>query len=467
MPLRSFDREKTAVVVGAIAVSLALGGAVAVTSAPATLALAAIAGIAGITIAVTFTRWALVGSLFLLVSYLPDVAGGSAHKLASEALPLMLVLAVFIRHVSGVERVRLPTDYKWYAFFGVALVVATAAADHRNLSELTDFTGFAVLAAVMLMIIDSDVWLRRAMWAIVSGVALLAVLSLEQQLTKSFGRTFGGLALVIPDRGSMRSSGPLSPDYFAQVLVAAGALAAYLALGARSIRERWLAVGATAVMFVVVVYTLSRGALVAAAVAAIAAMLFRGMPIWKVGVAAGCVAVGGLLFLPPTLQSRVGDLASLTAGGNASDSSLRGRVAENLAALEIARDNAILGVGPDNFELHYLAYAQRIGLDSRAEVRGAHSLYLGSLAELGLVGAIPLFVLLWMGLRRSWQARFGAGRELRLLAEGCLVAWLAFLASAVALHLSYPRYLWIFLGLAFTAGQFHQHGQFQERMPAC
>jgi O-antigen ligase len=350
--------------------------------------------------------------------------------------------------------VRLPTDYRWFVLFGVALLIATVAAGQRNASELTDFTGFALLSAVMLMIVDSQVWLRRAMWAIVGGVALLAVLSLEQQLTKSFGRTFGGLAVVTPDRGSMRSGGPLSPDYFAQVLVAAGALSAYLALRAGSVRERWLAIGATVAMFAVVIYTLSRGALVAAAVAAVAALLLRGIPAWKVGVAAIGVVIVGLLLLPPTVQNRVGDLATLTAGGNTSDSSLRGRVSENLAALEIARDNAILGVGPDNFESRYLAYAQHIGLDSRAEVRGAHSLYLGSLAELGLVGALPLFALLWMGLRRAWQARFGAGRERRLLAEGCLVAWIAFLVSAIALHLSYPRYLWIFLGLAFTAGQF-------------
>jgi putative inorganic carbon (HCO3(-)) transporter len=448
---RSAVASKTATLLVAVAIPVVLGAAVAVTAKPTSLALAGIAGIVGLVAALASPRWALVGTLFLLIGYLPDVVG--AHKLASAALPMLIVVAVLVRHVTGAERVTIRGDTKWFAFFGVALVLATATAGQRSTSDLSDFVGFALFAAAMFILVDSPLWLRRAIWAVVAGAAMLAALSVLQQITKSYGQTFGGLAVVTPDTTGMRSGGPLSPGYFAQTLVATAALAAYLAVSARGVLERVIAIGATAAMLVAVLYTQARGPMLAIVVAGIAAALLRGVPVSKVVIAAVVVAIGGLLVLPSAVQHRIGDLTTVTEGGSSPDSSLRGRFAENLAAVDAFRDHQFLGVGPDNFELQYLKYAQNIGLDSRAEVRGAHNLYLESLAEVGIIGSIPFFALLWMGLRRAWQARVGTDRSLGLLAEGCFVAWLAFLVAAITLHLSYPRYLWIFLALAFTAGQ--------------
>jgi O-antigen ligase len=427
--------------------------AVAASAKPSGLAIGAIGSIVFFLTAIAFPRWSLVAALFLLVAYVPDVVSGGGHQLASAALPLAVVLAVVVRHVAGVERVALPVDVRWFVFFGIALLVATAAAGQRLTSELSDYAGFAMLAAVMMTLVDSKQWLRRAMWAVVAGVGLLAALTVAQQLTKSYSQTFGGFAIVTPDSGVMRSGGPLSPGYFGQVLAAAAALGIYLALRAKSSRERSIAALATVLMAAAVVYTLSRGALLGIVAAVIAVVLLRRMPITKGVATAVVLVVAGIVVLPGVVRNRVGDLATLRAGSGSSDSSLRGRIAENLAAIEMFRDHPIIGVGPDNFELHYLDYAQRIGLDSRAEVRGAHNLYLESLAETGIVGTIPFFALLWVGLRRSWRARSAAEPDLALLIEGCFVAWLTFLVCAVALHISYPRYLWIFAALAFTAGR--------------
>jgi O-antigen ligase len=161
----------------------------------------------------------------------------------------------------------------------------------------------------------------------------------------------------------------------------------------------------------------------------------------------------GVAFLPATMKERVAAVTGAADGARPADSSLQGRLGENLAAVEMFRDHPVTGVGPDNFELHYAAYAQRVGLDPRPEVRGAHSLYLESLAETGVVGTIAFVALLVAALRAAWVARTRlAGRE-ELLAEGCLVALVSFLVCAATLHLTYPRYLWIFVTLAFAAGR--------------
>ena len=62
-------------------------------------------------------------------------------------------------------------------------------------------------------------------------------------------------------------------------------------------------------------------------------------------------------------------------------------------------DHPLVGVGPDNFEVHYQEYSEAIGTDPRPEQRGAHNLYLESLAETGLLGATAFFGVLWLALR--------------------------------------------------------------------
>jgi putative inorganic carbon (hco3(-)) transporter len=167
----------------------------------------------------------------------------------------------------------------------------------------------------------------------------------------------------------------------------------------------------------------------------------------------GAIAVSTLL-VPHSLQQRVdklGDAAS-TGGPTLQDGSLLGRKSENLAAVRMWADHPLLGVGPDNFEGHYLAYSQVIGIDQRPQQRGAHNLYLESLAETGVVGAIAFLGVIWLALRGAWQARSRLRGADALLGEGLVVALAAFLICALTLNSAYERYQWIFLGLGLAAG---------------
>ena len=67
-----------------------------------------------------------------------------------------------------------------------------------------------------------------------------------------------------------------------------------------------------------------------------------------------------------------------------------------------------MGVGPDNFELNYLSYL--LGIDPRPEQRGAHNLYLESLAETGLLERFALFAIIALpcaGVARARASRAG------------------------------------------------------------
>ena len=75
------------------------------------------------------------------------------------------------------------------------------------------------------------------------------------------------------------------------------------------------------------------------------------------------------------------------------------------SALDAFSSESVTGVGPGAFELHW----NRDGRDDAAPVEDAHSLYLETLAELGLPGLILLLALV-CGL---WAAGFLARREMR------------------------------------------------------
>ena len=174
------------------------------------------------------------------------------------------------------------------------------------------------------------------------------------------------------------------------------------------------------VCIVALAYTYSRGAIVALIVAGLLAAFLRHVRPVILLVGIGLVVALAAFVLPPEVTHRVSALGQLVSPSSGTDPSLRGRTSENLAALEMWRTYPIAGVGPGNFELRYLDYSARIGIDDRAENRNAHSLYLESLAETGLIGSVPFFALIFVALRRPWHARRRLPREAALDCRGCV-----------------------------------------------
>ena len=279
-------------------------------------------------------------------------------------------------------------------------------------------------------------------------------MAIAQQVTKTYGSTYGGFASVLPDGDALRSAGPLNPNPFGQVLATSAVLAFYLALSYTRPLARGCAVALAGICVVALVYTQSRAALLALAVAAIVIAVLRGVRPRVIVVAACAVVALGSVVLPQGLVQRVDELsdAAESGGPTLADGSLRGRASENLAGLHMWTDHPLLGVGPDNFEVHYQTYSAAIGIDQRPEERGAHNLYLESLAETGVLGTVAFLGVLWLALGGAWRARSRLEGRDALLAEGIAVALVAFLVCAITLHSAYARYEWIFLGLGLAAG---------------
>jgi putative inorganic carbon (hco3(-)) transporter len=440
--------------VGVGAAAFAAGSALGRAEDPVQLLLAACLGAIAMAAAVARLRWSLVAVLFLLVAYAPDVL---ATRSAAHGLIAIVLAGTLIGWAAHREQFTLPPELLAIAALVLAYVAASVAASDRPaaFAETQDLISYGAIVALLLLLLDTPLWLRRAVWAVAAGIGLLAALAIFQQVTKAYGSSFGGFAGVLPAGEAMRSAGPLNPNPFGQVLATAAVLAFYLARTQRPGSARLLAAGISAACVVAVVYTQSRAALIALLVIAIAIALLHKVRLRFVALAVcGAIALGSVI-LPQSLEERLGAL-SQGASANSSfrdSNSLRGRTSENLAALQMWADHPLVGVGPDNFEVHYQTYSARIGLDRRSEARSAHNLYLESFAELGLLGGLAFLGVIGLSLSGAWRARSRLDGQDALLCEGIAVALGAFLICAIGLHSAYARYEWIFLGLGLVAGR--------------
>lgn len=436
------------------AAAFAAGSVLGRAGAPLELVLLASVGGLALAAAIAQLRWCLVGALGLLVAYVPDVlAGGSS----AQALIAIILAGALLRWAAGRERFAVPHELIAFGALALAYAAASLLATDRSAAavETLDLISYGVVVAILMVLMDTPRWLGRALWAVVTGVGLLAFLAIVQQVTKTYGSSYAGFAGVLPAGDAIRSAGPLNPNPFGQVLATSAVLALYLARIYTRAPARVLA-GAIALACVVgVVYTQSRAALIALLLAAIVVGVLRGVRLRVLAVIiCGAIALGALV-LPQALQERIGALSDVANSGVASlqEGSLRGRTSENLAGLEMWADHPLIGVGPDNFEVHYQAYSAKIGIDPRPEERSAHNLYLESLAETGFLGTMAFLGVLWLALAGAWRARSRLKGKDALLGEGLVVALGTFLICAVTLHSGYARYQWIFLGLGFAAGR--------------
>lgn len=250
------------------------------------------------------------------------------------------------------------------------------------------------------------------------------------------------------EEGRLRG-GMSDPNYLAVAIVAALALVGGLLSSTQTVLGRWMMSTVLVVLLLVgLSATGSRGGLIAAAAAVLAALwLQRGRRLRVVGFLSVGLVIGGIWFgANPEAFDRI--ITQDKYGGS-------GRTDLWQLAWREFQDHPIQGVGLDNFAAAAAPYLREPGLLMGVKhiERGqeAHNLYLGLLAETGIVGLALFLVIPLAGVRAAVIAgdRFEAVGEYAAasLARAVATACIGALAAAFFLPDAADKRLWVLYAL--------------------
>jgi putative inorganic carbon (hco3(-)) transporter len=402
---------------------------------------------------------------------MPEIVAGSFILL----LGLPLIHYLVLRR----ERLRVDSTWGWMLVFLLALLISSLGAIDKTIA-LGRVQGYLFEGVLLYLLVINSIrsmtTLRRVIWAALAAGSLVSALSLYQDATGSYTQEFGGLAYrnyVVaadsPDREGParretwdRAQGPVNePNRFAQIMVVLLPLAVFTYRNGGSTAARLGAAAAGLLIFGGMLLTLSRGAFLTLVLIAAAMAAMRWV---RTSHLLACAVV--LLFAIPIVSPHfvprmlsivnVGDLiGGGPADAGAADGAMLGRTTVMLAALHTFLDHPAVGVGPGQFPPFYVAaYSDNPEIkfrDLRGASRRAHNLYLEMAAETGLIGLTTFLAIVLLLVRELWRARqrwLAADPERAELATAFCLSLLAYLTTAVFLHVSYQRYYWFLIAMA-------------------
>jgi O-antigen ligase len=330
-----------------------------------------------------------------------------------------------------------------------------------------------VLAAFLAWIVLGYTWAESppevvtAITRYIPNVLLIpimytAVRDKRQAMMIMAGLVLGALAACVygithPSPEGARLAGTaLDPNELASVLVAGAALTAAIVANLRNRNGlRFAALCAIGFCVLGIFLTVSRGGLIALAVALVAAMILGGR--WRPLAFGGAILIACASFYyfavlaPPEARERI------TSTSEGETEVREGRTTLWQVAERIVEAKPVTGVGANNFQTtsrHYL-FTQPGALARTdlviASPRVVHNTYLGMAAELGLVG-LGLFVVVMLfcigsAIRaaRFFSALGDRGGE--ALARGIAIGLIGTLVADFFISEEYSKPLWLLLGL--------------------
>lgn len=380
----------------------------------------------------------LFGAMLGLVAFYPllhgDTGQGSGRFLAACGIWLAAVL----------------NSYLWSTTLGVSV------------ASLQEFLPNLLYAGVMFLLVTDRARLIAALGGVLAATVLLSILTILQvslSLTdfNFFGFANGGVDFIANEVDAIRPTGPLrDANYYCQILVPGFALGLGAALGGSTERRRRIGLAAAVLIVVAILLTASRGGVVAMAAAAVVLLLaYRKVQYLAVVMLPALI----LVYFVPSYYDRATavttSFVAVVSGQNATEASVSGRLAEMKAAVILFADHPVAGIGYGMFESRYQDISANYDMMLRGADRSAHSLYLETAAEQGVIGLAALLFLLGAALRAVQLAYRRAARQgdtaLMSTLRALGAAAVGLFVSSIFLHDAYAQHFWLVLALLFAA----------------
>lgn len=388
-------------------------------------------------------------TLVAVVSFTPWVAGLSGQAgeqpwglLAFRLAGFVALGAVAFSGARGALSISRRSSNAALAAIAVAAVAALSAAlsVHRGKSLETMLNGLGILGLFLAaaLLVRGARWIRAAAVIEVLAAVPIALVGIAQHFRPD----------LLPAETSYpgRALGPFhQPNRFGGFLIASIPLAVALAFAAQDRLLRVALLASVLLLALALVYTYSRGAWIGLGIglAVLAAFLIRWpslRPEPLLAAVAAALILAPVLFALPSIAAR---LRPASSGGPAwnlpIDPEREGSGAMRRAvwsgALAATAHRPVLGWGPGAFREGYdrskSDTLKRLEAEGGRTADQAHSFYLETLAERGVLGLAALLLFAGVVLAGGLAALgTGAPAEARLLSAGLLASLVALLAHA-------------------------------------
>ncbi len=412
--------------------------------------------------------------LFVLYTNLTVIATRYHGIPTFVAGSFFLLLGMPLLYFYFIRRLPIIVNSALLLMVGYLVAMVISAAVSRDFVTSVDRMATFFLAGIVLYFliintIRTKELLRKVTWTLILSGFFMGTISLYQELSGSYNNALGGLAQVKDAQISTgevdisgekikrrRLAGPIgSKNRYAQIMVVLLPLAFFRIRGESSRFLRVLAVLSMIPILAGIMLTFSRGAGIAILFVLVIMVFLKFIKIRYFFLAiVFCISV--MLVAVPHYFNRiylsyVGITNVLSGQVHKADGSVRGRTTVSLAALKTFFDHPFFGVGPGQTSSYIPEYASEIGFRKISGTRRAHNMYIEELSDNGLFGAswffaIILATLFKLNQTRRFHKKWGTDGE--NIASGFLLSILAYLFTAIFLHLSYVRFFWLLIALA-------------------
>lgn len=449
--------------------AVALGAAVGIYTGHTPSLLEAGAIILGIVIIMFIFSDLDIGLIILVViNYLRiSQIGITYYGAPPTALPLtlLIILAIAVRWILTKEP---PKGWLGGSIligsYGIVIFMSMFVAEDysKAVEALTIYISDAVVAITIMMMLQRAKSLRGVIWALIFCGIFVGTINVFQFFTRTFSNFYYGFAQVgetmqiVGEYSGYRLGGPIGdPNYFAEILILIIPLAFQQIWAEKSIIARSLAGYSAFICTLTLILTYSRGGFLALMVVLVATLLLRAPRIGQVLLVLAFVIII-FRYIPTKYTDRILTVVDLATNkiDPREEGSFRGRTGAMLTAWNMFLDYPFFGVGISNYSKNYAKYSSQLGIVNTGEVISPHNLYLEIAAETGIAGLGTfgaILVALFAGIKRALKIFKRIERpDLISSTIGIGLGLIGYFSSAMFIHSSYPRYLWMMIGIGLS-----------------
>ena len=338
---------------------------------------------------------------------------------------------------------------------------------------ITYITEGMLLFLLITNVVRTPAMLRQVIWVLLAAGVFMGSLSLFQYVTNTLDNNYGGFAqneeqtvvdatAAIDDVPALvRQAGPIGEkNRYSQIMLMLVPLGMFRFWGERSKVLKVAAAGATVFCLIGSLLTFSRGGIVGLILMLLIMAVLRYIKLRDILLVIAAMVLVVVMF-PQNLE-RLSSLEALTAifdsdttaGIKQTDGAVQGRATEMIAAGLVFIDHPLVGVGPGMFPYYVEQYARGLGIRLLTTNREAHSLYLGTAAEVGGLGLLCFLGMVGISMvylargHKRWQK---SRPDIANLNASFMFVLVVYMTTGLFLHMSYERYFWSMLALANVA----------------